>query len=222
MSLGSHRLSRSGVGTTSSPLVSCDGPCNKSGAEIASVPQLLVPLKVVPVISGGPGFWYLNLGGLPWTHVSGMWVWPCCCGGRNSSSGCCCGGCNRSSAVEFSSQTVGHVSEGVVGTETKASKKKKGKQAILSLRVSRLNAGIPAEALSEGLRLSASVRSVEDHGYLLTLGIPVRLFSIRQISMQRYSSLLLAPLVCSSPSHLPFSVFRIKTCACLCARAACA
>jgi hypothetical protein len=57
--------------------------------------------------------------------------------------------------------------------ENGAKKKKKGKQAILSLHVSRLNSGIPAEALTEGFALTAYVRSIEDHGYLLDFGISV-------------------------------------------------
>ena len=47
------------------------------------------------------------------------------------------------------------------------------KKVTLSLRVAKLNAGISADALQEGLPLPASVRSVEDHGYTLDLGIKV-------------------------------------------------
>eukprot|EP01116_Phalansterium_solitarium_P003177 TRINITY_DN1386_c1_g1_i1.p1 TRINITY_DN1386_c1_g1~~TRINITY_DN1386_c1_g1_i1.p1 ORF type:complete len:2083 (+),score=1015.05 TRINITY_DN1386_c1_g1_i1:162-6410(+) len=42
----------------------------------------------------------------------------------------------------------------------------------LSTRERHLNAGIARESLNEGLLLAASVRSVEDHGYVLSLGLP--------------------------------------------------
>ncbi|PRW20900.1 RRP5-like protein [Chlorella sorokiniana] len=45
------------------------------------------------------------------------------------------------------------------------------KRVDLSLRVSKMNAGLGAESLKEGLALPACVRSVEDHGYLLALGV---------------------------------------------------
>ncbi len=48
------------------------------------------------------------------------------------------------------------------------------KKVTLSLRVSKLNAGVLADALTEGLALPACVRSVEDHGYTLDLGIKAR------------------------------------------------
>ena len=43
----------------------------------------------------------------------------------------------------------------------------------LSLHVARANFGLGAEALAPGLQLAASVRSVEDHGFILSLGIKV-------------------------------------------------
>lgn len=43
----------------------------------------------------------------------------------------------------------------------------------MSLRVAKLNAGVSADALTEGLALPACVKSVEDHGYTLDLGIKV-------------------------------------------------
>ena len=43
----------------------------------------------------------------------------------------------------------------------------------LSLHVARANSGLGAEALAPGLQLAASVRSVEDHGFILSLGIKV-------------------------------------------------
>ena len=47
------------------------------------------------------------------------------------------------------------------------------KRVLLSLRVARQNAGYSADSLVEGLSLPACVRSAEDHGYTLTLGIKV-------------------------------------------------
>lgn len=50
----------------------------------------------------------------------------------------------------------------------------KGKRAIeLSLHVARVNDGLGLESLSAGLQLAACVRSTEDHGFLLSLGIQV-------------------------------------------------
>jgi len=40
--------------------------------------------------------------------------------------------------------------------------------------VARAAAGLGPEALAPGRALPACVRSVEDHGFTLTLGIPVR------------------------------------------------
>ena len=54
----------------------------------------------------------------------------------------------------------------------RAGGKRGGKKRIgLSLHVARVNAGMSAEALAPGLQLAAAVRSVEDHGYILSLGI---------------------------------------------------
>lgn len=47
----------------------------------------------------------------------------------------------------------------------------KRKRVDVSLHLSRLHAGLTAEALKEGAALPAVVRSMEDHGYLLGLGI---------------------------------------------------
>ncbi|EFN56095.1 hypothetical protein CHLNCDRAFT_145628 [Chlorella variabilis] len=47
----------------------------------------------------------------------------------------------------------------------------KKKRVDLSLRVSKMNAGLGPESLREGLALPACVSSVEDHGYLLALGV---------------------------------------------------
>ena len=41
----------------------------------------------------------------------------------------------------------------------------------LSLHVGRVNSGIGREGLVAGLALAACVSSVEDHGYMLSLGI---------------------------------------------------
>ncbi len=50
----------------------------------------------------------------------------------------------------------------------------KGKRAIeLSLHVAKVNEGLGAESLTAGLQLAACVRSIEDHGFLLSLGIEV-------------------------------------------------
>lgn len=63
----------------------------------------------------------------------------------------------------------------------------------LSLRVAKLNSGISADALQEGLPLPASVRSVEDHGYTLDLGIkvcrPQAWHDITSISFASFSNL---------------------------------
>lgn len=44
----------------------------------------------------------------------------------------------------------------------------------LSLRVALLNAGLSKEGIVEGLALPGCVRSVEDHGYTVSLGIKVK------------------------------------------------
>ena len=53
--------------------------------------------------------------------------------------------------------------------------KRSGKKRVgLSLHVGRLNSGIELEGLTAGLALAACVSSVEDHGFLLSLGIKAR------------------------------------------------
>jgi hypothetical protein len=47
------------------------------------------------------------------------------------------------------------------------------KRVGLSLHVARANSGLGAEGLAAGLALAACVRSVEDHGFLLSLGVKV-------------------------------------------------
>ena len=47
------------------------------------------------------------------------------------------------------------------------------KKVTLSLRVAKLNAWVSADALTEGLFLPACVKSLEDYGYSLDLGIKV-------------------------------------------------
>jgi rRNA biogenesis protein RRP5 len=49
----------------------------------------------------------------------------------------------------------------------------KKKRITLSLHVSRTNSGMGMLGLAEGAVLPAVVKSVEDHGYVLTLGIKV-------------------------------------------------
>ena len=49
----------------------------------------------------------------------------------------------------------------------------KAKRALLSLHVARMNAELTPDTLEPGQCLPACVRAVEDHGYTLTLGIPV-------------------------------------------------
>ena len=51
---------------------------------------------------------------------------------------------------------------------------RRGRRIALSLHVARAAAGLGPEALAPGRALPACVRSVEDHGFTLTLGIPVR------------------------------------------------
>ena len=61
---------------------------------------------------------------------------------------------------------------------------------MLSLHVAKVNAGIGAAALVPGMHLPACVRSMEDHGFLLTTGIQVRSFTgqscvfVRSLDMQ--------------------------------------
>lgn len=59
------------------------------------------------------------------------------------------------------------------------------KRITLSLHVARMNGGISSAALQPGLVLPACVRSVEDHGYTLALGIKVH-----SIAPSRAASLL--------------------------------
>ena len=47
------------------------------------------------------------------------------------------------------------------------------KRIVLSLHVAKVNAGIGPAALIAGMQLPACVRSVEDHGFLLTTGVKV-------------------------------------------------
>ncbi len=44
---------------------------------------------------------------------------------------------------------------------------------MLSLHVAKANADMGPEALVAGLQLAACVRSVEDHGFLLDIGVEV-------------------------------------------------
>ena len=54
----------------------------------------------------------------------------------------------------------------------------KGKKHVgLSLCVQRLHSGLTSASLEEGMGLAACVSSVEDHGYILNLGIKVALSS---------------------------------------------
>ena len=55
-----------------------------------------------------------------------------------------------------------------------AGSKEQRRRILLSLRLSRLAAGLAASALAEGACLPGCVTSVEDHGYLLLFGIQVR------------------------------------------------
>jgi len=53
--------------------------------------------------------------------------------------------------------------------------KKEGKvnrRVWLSLRLSQLYKGLSLDALQEGMVLTAQVKSVEDHGYILHFGVP--------------------------------------------------
>lgn len=47
------------------------------------------------------------------------------------------------------------------------------RRVILSLKVAKQNASISKDSLAEGMHLPACIRSAEDHGYTLTLGIKV-------------------------------------------------
>ena len=70
----------------------------------------------------------------------------------------------------------------------------KGKRAIeLSLHMAKVNEGLGAESLTAGLQLAACVRSIEDHGFLLSLGIqvdwqPLRLCYVKMI-LYMYASM---------------------------------
>lgn len=57
--------------------------------------------------------------------------------------------------------------------QTIGSKAAKGtkKSVHLSLAVSKVNSGLSAETLQEGLALAACVTSIEDHGYSLSFGV---------------------------------------------------
>lgn len=75
----------------------------------------------------------------------------------------------------------------------------KGKRAIeLSLHVAKVNDGIGAGSLTAGLQLAACVRSIEDHGFLLSIGIQVGLlrtvyiFLAVWISEQSHAIVLIA------------------------------
>ncbi|MCO5547404.1 hypothetical protein L7F22_000852 [Adiantum nelumboides] len=50
--------------------------------------------------------------------------------------------------------------------------KKRSKRIGLSLRLSHLHNGLTIDAMHEGLVLSAFVTSIEDHGYLVSFGVP--------------------------------------------------
>ncbi|KAI5068389.1 hypothetical protein GOP47_0016734 [Adiantum capillus-veneris] len=50
--------------------------------------------------------------------------------------------------------------------------KKRSKRIGLSLRLDRLHNGLTIDAMHEGLVLSAFVTSIEDHGYLVSFGVP--------------------------------------------------
>lgn len=80
--------------------------------------------------------------------------------------------------------TVSSLRTGAPGEAPPAGKQPGGKQGgkgggaprkrvDCSLRVSKMSAGLGPECLKEGMQLPACVRSVEDHGYLLALGIQV-------------------------------------------------
>ena len=60
----------------------------------------------------------------------------------------------------------------ISGGEEEAARK--GRRIALSLHVAKAAAGVGAEALAPGRALPACVRSIEDHGFTLSLGIPVR------------------------------------------------
>ncbi|KAI3417734.1 uncharacterized protein J3R85_014181 [Psidium guajava] len=68
--------------------------------------------------------------------------------------------------------TIGHLVSCVV-IQVDDDKKEKAKRKIwLSLRLSLVQKGFTLEAIQEGMVLSAYVRSVEDHGYILHYGLP--------------------------------------------------
>ena len=62
--------------------------------------------------------------------------------------------------------------EPIPGGEEEAARR--GRRIALSLHVAKAAAGVGAEALAPGRALPACVRSIEDHGFTLSLGIPVR------------------------------------------------
>ncbi|XP_031396337.1 rRNA biogenesis protein RRP5 isoform X3 [Punica granatum] len=68
--------------------------------------------------------------------------------------------------------SVGQLVSSVV-SQVDDDKKEKGKRKIwLSLRLSSLHKGFTLEAIQEGMVLSACVKSIEDHGYILHFGSP--------------------------------------------------
>ncbi|KAG0628431.1 hypothetical protein M758_1G025900 [Ceratodon purpureus] len=62
--------------------------------------------------------------------------------------------------------------KGRAKTEKEGKNEKKGRRIELSLRLNYLYDGLSIEAVHEGQALSAVVTSIEDHGYLLSFGIP--------------------------------------------------
>lgn len=75
--------------------------------------------------------------------------------------------------------------------QTLNSKSSKGskKSVHLSLAVRKVNAGLSAETLQEGLALPACVTSIEDHGYSLTFGIKgVNGFLPKKVHAKAYGS----------------------------------
>ena len=58
-----------------------------------------------------------------------------------------------------------------------AGRKEQRRRVVLSLRLSRLVEGLTSSALVQDAALPACVTSLEDHGYLLSFGIQVRLWT---------------------------------------------
>lgn len=69
-------------------------------------------------------------------------------------------------------QLVGCTVKGLGSGSGKHGGKADSKRVELSLHTSLLNEGLTIDSIHEGMALTACVKSVEDHGFVLTFGLP--------------------------------------------------